>query len=93
MIFRTIFAGESGKYPTMKQGALTRNDLKNIKDGCCYGYSGEAGDGSLISGPVISCSATGQSAIQIKGSNDGMSLYFRVKDITNGSWSIWKKII
>lgn len=92
MIFRTIFAGESGRFPRMGQGALIGNDIKNIPDGCCYSYGGSSGDGSPISGPTLSLSAAPECKLQIKASVTGNRLMFRVRHIETRVWSDWTEI-
>ena len=85
-------AGESGRFPRMGQGALIGNDIKNIPDGCCYSYGGSSGDGSPISGPTLSLSATPECKLQIKASVTGNRLMFRVRHIETRVWSDWTEI-
>ena len=87
-----VGAGELGPFPKMKMG-LIKGDLKKLRVGCCYGYAGAtSGDGSPINGPLLAVEAAEKCSFQIKVSELGDKLYFRVSKYGSGEWSEWKGI-
>lgn len=72
---------------------LIKGNLKDLRSGCCYGYSGsDSGDGSPINGPILAVEAADKCSIQLKMSELGQQVFFRVSKYGSGDWSQWKEI-